>query len=540
MHAIVQPAMSQSTYFAPDAFGKSPGLLSIGSPALTQPIQFFEGTTTVGTGALSANGTLASVTINTAAPGRHVYTAAYPGDSIYGPFPFGSVVVNVEKALSTTALSVAATAEYGTPLIFSALVSGQAGIPTGMADFFDSTTSLGSSMLANGVINLTIPLNGGTHTAKAVYSGNTNYQGSSSPSILIVVRPAQSLTSVSTSVQAVSANGNVILSAVVAGIAGYSYPTGFVTFTDGQLTLGSVAVNAGRAILQTSFQTVGSRSVLAKYSGDANYLGSQGNLVETVLPAVSSISLSLSTLSVYLGGPVTLSSTVSPITAGTISFHDGAITVGSAPADPVTGTATVSYTPSGLGPHQLTAVAEPSAGVSGAVSGMQMLTVVNAIVITAVPGTIVVTPGTQGTVTLRLESQGGFVGVTSLSCTSPVSYITCKTPASTSLSSNGSVDVKATISVATKTSALEQESSALRALLAAALPGFILLLGRRRRFPRVALMCSICFVAALTSVAGCGSGVRAVTADGSSPAGTQVLKFTTGASTSTNVNVSFQ
>ena len=91
--AVVQPAMSQTTWYVPESYGVDPGLLAIGSPPLTGAVQFYEGTTPVGRSGLGANGTLATIAISPVSPGRHTYTARYLGDRHYRPFAFGSVVV---------------------------------------------------------------------------------------------------------------------------------------------------------------------------------------------------------------------------------------------------------------------------------------------------------------------------------------------------------------------------------------------------------------------------------------------------------------
>lgn len=96
LNAVVQPIMSQTTLFIPDSYGKQPGLLSIGSPELTNPVLFFEDSELIGTGTLSANGTLATFVVNDISAGTHTYTAQYPADQYYDTLNFGSVTVVVQ------------------------------------------------------------------------------------------------------------------------------------------------------------------------------------------------------------------------------------------------------------------------------------------------------------------------------------------------------------------------------------------------------------------------------------------------------------
>jgi polygalacturonase len=100
LHAVVQPTMSQVTYFAKGAYKVMPGLLAVGAPDLTEPITIYQtdarGKTTVaGKATLAANGTLASLTVSRLKRGTYHFTASYPGDRFYGQYDFGSVSVTV-------------------------------------------------------------------------------------------------------------------------------------------------------------------------------------------------------------------------------------------------------------------------------------------------------------------------------------------------------------------------------------------------------------------------------------------------------------
>jgi hypothetical protein len=83
LNAVVQPATAEY-------------------PALTNPITFYEGSTAVGTAAISGNGTLATLSLSNLSSGTHTYTARYPADSNYSSFSFGSVAVNVSGSTTTT------------------------------------------------------------------------------------------------------------------------------------------------------------------------------------------------------------------------------------------------------------------------------------------------------------------------------------------------------------------------------------------------------------------------------------------------------
>jgi hypothetical protein len=54
-------------------------------------------------------------------------------------------------------------------------------------------------------------------------------------------------------------------------VPGTGVPTGTVTFKDGNTALGTVALNSGVAMFTTSGLSVGSHTIVASYSGDANF-----------------------------------------------------------------------------------------------------------------------------------------------------------------------------------------------------------------------------------------------------------------------------
>ena len=93
LDAVLQPAMSQTTWFRRNAYGADPGLLAVGAPSLTNAVDILEDGRLVGRARLGANGTLASVKVGPVAEGTHRYTAFYPADRHYRSFAFGTVTV---------------------------------------------------------------------------------------------------------------------------------------------------------------------------------------------------------------------------------------------------------------------------------------------------------------------------------------------------------------------------------------------------------------------------------------------------------------
>src|SRR5207247_2335755 len=113
--------------------------------------------------------------------------------------------------------------------------------------------------------------------------------------------------------------------------------------------------------------------ITASYSGDASHLGSSGAFVVTALKHETSTEVSCMPAMVPVGSPSSCTATVTDSTptsasapSGTVSFTAdvsssafASCTLGGASTDPLTGAVStscaVSYTPTVVGPHTITA-----------------------------------------------------------------------------------------------------------------------------------------------------------------------------------------
>lgn len=100
LNVMVQPVNTQTTYQYTYSNKTYTNAASVAA-APTAGVQFLEAGNVVGTASLSANGTLASVTIANPTAGTHTYTASYIGDANYPAQAFGSVTVNVSAGPAT-------------------------------------------------------------------------------------------------------------------------------------------------------------------------------------------------------------------------------------------------------------------------------------------------------------------------------------------------------------------------------------------------------------------------------------------------------
>src|SRR5437016_4375471 len=86
-------------------------------------------------------------------------------------------------ASSTSVASSINPSIFGSAVTFTATVMSSAtGMPTGTVTFQDGAATLGTGMLSGGTATLnTSALAGGAHLITAVYAGDTNFAGSTSP-----------------------------------------------------------------------------------------------------------------------------------------------------------------------------------------------------------------------------------------------------------------------------------------------------------------------------------------------------------------------
>jgi hypothetical protein len=171
----------------------------------------------------------------------------------------------------------------GQSVTFSATVNGST--PTGTVQFMNGSVALGSPVtLVGGVATLTTTaLTGtGSNLITAVYSGDTNNLTSTSSAFSEIVLVYSSI-SVTPSAASIAAGQSITFTATVTG----SNPTGTIQFFVNSAALGGpiTLINGVATLTTTGLNVVGSDSITASYSGDANNAAntSQTPLIETVV-----------------------------------------------------------------------------------------------------------------------------------------------------------------------------------------------------------------------------------------------------------------
>ena len=248
--------------------------------------------------------------------GTYNVYADYGGDADHGTSVSAPIEITVTPEDSILQLSVTAadangnrtslagrTVTYGTYVSVDAQPIGKSQAlgpnplmnATGTVSFADTNPAgaQGSGMLdATG--NAEFPLHSlgaGTHTVSASYWGDNSYNASTSRSVTFTVQKAGTSTTVNTNMNSIASGALTVTAAIQPSSKGYfaQLPNGTVTFTDA--TSGAVLGASGGVTttqdpstglyfstammdVPVSRLTLGSNSIVATYSGDANFAAS--------------------------------------------------------------------------------------------------------------------------------------------------------------------------------------------------------------------------------------------------------------------------
>ena len=385
----------------------------------TVTYSFFAGSTCSGTGTAVGspvsvlNGVVpnsASQTFNAA--GSFSWNAIYSGDTNNAGATSGCEPLTVNKASPTITTSLASSQiTVGGSVTDSATLSGgfQAG-GTVTYNFFSGSTCGGIATPVGTAVTVSAGVvpnsasqafnNAGSFSWNAAYSGDSNNNGVTSGCETLTV--AKSSPSISTTLSAnpINQGGSVIDSAALtngfqaSGTVTYSFFTGLTCTGTGTPVGSPVTVTNGivpNSASQT-FATAGSFSWNAVYGGDANNNGATSACEPLTVNTVSvvTISTTLSSSGITVGGSVTDSATLSQVTStagGTVtySFFTGATCSGTGTTVGGPVTVTNGIVPSSgsqifnfAGSFSWNAVYSGDANNAGATSGCEPLTVTQA------------------------------------------------------------------------------------------------------------------------------------------------------------------
>jgi large repetitive protein len=363
----------------------------------TGTVTFMDGATTIsGCIAQAMVGGVATCTSGYAGVGGHAITAVYSGDPNFtsSTSPILTQTVN-QGSTSALVTSSADPSVSGQAVTYTATVTALApasGTPSGTATFMDGATTLGGCIgqpLIGGVAACGVAYTGiGGHAITAVYSGDLNFTGSTSPILTQTVSPASTSTSLASSVNPSVTGQSVTATATVSVAApGSGLPTGTVAFLDDGTTVAGCAAQAvtgaGVATCDDAFVAAGAESITAVYSGDADFSSSTGaaltqtiNQGATSTVGTSSVNPSVSGESVSYTGTVSAVAPASGTPTGTANFLDGASDITGCDAQPlVGGVASCNVVYAGAGSHSITVIYSGDPNFIGSTSSVVAQTV---------------------------------------------------------------------------------------------------------------------------------------------------------------------
>jgi sugar lactone lactonase YvrE len=299
-----------------------------GNRTATGSIAFYDGlggsSVRVSSTALIAN--QATLNTSTLSAAMHYLTASYGGDPNDGPLVSGVYVLNVMPA-AITAVANGVNLSYGQSIptltgSLTGVLAQDAGKVTAVY------TTAASSSSAPGSYPIAVSLSG------ASAADYTLSLGTGSGTVTIGKAAAQ--ITLAPNVGTVTYGATVMLTASVAFTATVSPPTGTVAFMDGANLLGTGNLSAGTSTFTTTSLAVGSHSITAVYSGDANFVSIasaaiSASILDFALSASSVTYSGGSTNAVVPGGSAAFSVSITP-TAGTAFPAVAVLSVSGLPA----------------------------------------------------------------------------------------------------------------------------------------------------------------------------------------------------------------
>jgi hypothetical protein len=246
---------------------------------VTGSVIFKSGANALGSATL-VNGQ-ASVNTSFSTSGSRYITATYVGDLNNTGSKSLALQQLVNKAPSSTSVvSDNNPSDYGQLVTFTATVTCSVS-PTKTVTFKYGGIVLDKALLSGNTATLsTSGLGAGTDAITAVYSGDSNCAGSTSPVLGQVVNIAATTESLSSSQNPSAVGQAVTFTATVSSSAGV--PTGKVKFMRGAIGLGTVTLSGGVATLTTTTLPAGSDPITANYLGTTNYGTSSASLTQVV------------------------------------------------------------------------------------------------------------------------------------------------------------------------------------------------------------------------------------------------------------------
>jgi hypothetical protein len=300
--------------------------------AITGGVTFYDGTTALGNVAISNGQGIFNA--SSLSVGMHPVTASYSGDTNYLPSTSASLNQTVNQASTTLTLTSSVNPSgLDQPVTFTAMIVPQyGGQASGTVTFKDGSTVLGSGPVSGNAASLTTSgLAMGTHSITAIYSGDSNFTGSTSNTVSQVVTKATTTTTLASSMNPSVQGKPVTFAASVSSLAGT--PTGKIEYLNGTTVLATLRLTSGSAKYTTSKLQPGANIITVVYEGDSNNNGSTSAPVNQFVLAATTTTLSSSPNPSTYGQAVTFTAVVisslgAPPDGESVTFMEGKTVLG--------------------------------------------------------------------------------------------------------------------------------------------------------------------------------------------------------------------
>jgi len=360
--------------------------------AATGTIIFKDGNTSIGSSVV--NGNSASLMTAGLTVGTHSATAVYSGDANVTGSSSAVVAEIVDKAATIVSITSSANpSTVGGSVTFAITVAPQiSGIPSGTVTLKKNGRNLIALSLNSGQASYTISsLALGSYNMTAVYTGDANFNSSTSPVLQQAVDKVMTTTTITSSLNPASSGQAITFVTATISSTGIAPPNGgVITFKNGGTTLGTGSLLGGSASFTTSSLAAGSDSIIATYAGDSTFAPSSSqatvqvvNKYGTVTTVASSGTPSTVGQSVAFTATVTSSSTALP--TGNVTFKNGSTTSGTKLLSG--GGAALSISTLTVGTHTITALYSGDANNAASTSVAISQTVANAMSSQLTPST---------------------------------------------------------------------------------------------------------------------------------------------------------
>jgi uncharacterized repeat protein (TIGR03803 family) len=262
------------------------------------------------------------------------------------------------------------------------------GVPAFNYTLNGTTGTLSGTLSAAGFAKFVLPaglLDPGTYSCTINYPGDINHTAAASPAFSILINQA----STTTTLKSAPVGGGtapvfgqpITLTATVASAGTVTVTrTGTITFYDGKLALGTVALSTNTASYIVTPAKAGSHAYTAVYSGDTGFKPSTSPALSVTVARVKPvIALHASVANpISTGEAIPLTIQLTPpyagLPTGTITLKDGAKVLRVVTLDASASTSvSLSYTSSGM--HQLTAIYSGDASFLTVTSSALLLTI---------------------------------------------------------------------------------------------------------------------------------------------------------------------